>query len=142
MKCSTFTRRGALKALGGLGAAAFLPGCARTASAVSTAAGQLGLTDITDEDKAIEAMVKPFENFANAIDDANPPKDLKDWHDQTVETLDDVVKKLKDGDVEALSSFGDSPLPEPPADASERLQKIADKNKDCQDADFAFGSGE
>lgn len=50
MEFSTFTRRGALKVLGGLGAAAFLPGCARTASAVATAAGQLGLVDITDED--------------------------------------------------------------------------------------------
>jgi hypothetical protein len=47
---SKCTRRGALKILGGIGATALLPGCASLGSAASTAAGQLGLIDITDED--------------------------------------------------------------------------------------------
>lgn len=50
MESSTLTRRGALKILGGLSSAAVLPACAKVSSAVSTAAGQMGLIDITDDD--------------------------------------------------------------------------------------------
>jgi hypothetical protein len=48
--CSTLNRRDALKALGALSAAAALPACAQVASAVSTAAGDIGLVDLTDDD--------------------------------------------------------------------------------------------
>src|SRR3954468_1283043 len=44
------TRRLALGVLGSLGAAAALPGCARTRSTIKTAAGEVGLVDTTDHD--------------------------------------------------------------------------------------------
>src|SRR3954451_22359982 len=44
------TRRLALKVFGGLGAAATLPGCTRALSTVQTAAGEVGLVDVTDAD--------------------------------------------------------------------------------------------
>jgi hypothetical protein len=44
------TRRHALGVLGGLGAAAALPGCAHTRSTVQTAAGEVGLDDTIDHD--------------------------------------------------------------------------------------------
>ena len=44
------TRRHALGVLGGLGAAAALPGCARTRSTFQSAAGEVGLVDNTDHD--------------------------------------------------------------------------------------------
>lgn len=44
------TRRDAVKALGGLGLAATLPACSRAAAAVTTAAGDIGLLDVTDDD--------------------------------------------------------------------------------------------
>jgi hypothetical protein len=44
-------RRGALKVLGGIGAAAALPACARAAQVIESAAGDVGLVDdITDQD--------------------------------------------------------------------------------------------
>lgn len=43
------SRRNVLKTLGGLGVAAALPGCARVASAISTAGGEIGL-DVSDQD--------------------------------------------------------------------------------------------
>ena len=46
------TRRHALGVLGGLGAAAALPGCARTRSTFQSAAGEVGLVDNTDHDIA------------------------------------------------------------------------------------------
>lgn len=93
--------------------------------------------DASEED-AIEAFIEPFEDFANAIEDANPPSDLAEWHDETVDTLNDLVERIKDGDLDALESE-DDPFGEPPAGAAERLQAIADENQDCIDADFTFG---
>lgn len=90
------------------------------------------------EEEALEAFVEPFENFANAIEDANPPSDLEDWHEDTVNAINDIVERIKDGDLDALESE-DDPIGDPPAGAAERLQAIADENEDCIEADFTFG---
>ena len=89
-----------------------------------------------DLEKAAEKAAEPFEDFAKAFAKANPPKDLKEWHDDASDALDKAVKGLKDGNFDAL---GDELMPDPPKDISDRLTKVADKNKDCQDADFNFG---
>ena len=95
------------------------------------------LSEETDPEKIGDAMSEPFEDFANAFKDLNPPSDLEDWHDDASKSLDNVVKSLKDGnfDAEALS---DEPFPEMPKDAEERLSKLAEENEDCQDSDFDF----
>lgn len=90
------------------------------------------------EEEAIEAFIEPFENFANAVEDANPPSDLSDWHNDTVDTLNELVEQIKDGDLDALES-DDDPFGEPPAGAQERLQAIAEDNEDCIEANFTFG---
>ena len=43
-------RRAALRTLGGIGVAAALPACSRAVSVLESAAGEVGLVDITDED--------------------------------------------------------------------------------------------
>jgi hypothetical protein len=93
---------------------------------------------LTDEDKAIEKLSDAFEDFANAFAKAKPPADLKDWHEDAAKQLKDGAKQLKDGDLEGGIFAGDSPFPEPPAEVGERLSKIAETNKDCQEADFSF----
>ena len=96
------------------------------------------LADEEDLEKAAEKAAEPFEDFANAFAKAKPPSDLKDWHEDTSDALKKAVAGLKDGNFDAL---GDDLMPDPPSDEiSDRLTKIADKNKDCQDADFSFGS--
>jgi hypothetical protein len=50
MKESFLTRRTALKALGGMGAAAVLPGCAQAARTIESAAGEVALFDGNDAD--------------------------------------------------------------------------------------------
>ncbi len=97
------------------------------------------LASVTDPKKAAEKLADPFEDFANAFQKAKPPKDLKDWHSDASDKLDDAVAALKKGDLEADIFTQDEPFPDPPKDAADRLSKIADNNKDCQDADFSFG---
>jgi hypothetical protein len=94
----------------------------------------------TDEKKLAEVMEKPFANFVEALKDAKPPSDLKDWHADAVKQLQAILTAIKSGDFEALEN-NDEPFPEPPAGAAERLQKIAADNDDCQDAEIDF-SGE
>ena len=85
-----------------------------------------------------KAFSGPFEDYAKAISKANPPKDLKEYHNQVVKTLNDASKAMKGGGgLEGLAALGND-FPEPPQATQDRLQKIADKNKDCKDADLSF----
>ena len=93
---------------------------------------------LADEDKAIEKLSDAFEAFANDFAEARPPADLKEWHSESSKQLDDGVQQLKDGNLEGGVFAGDNPFPEPPAEAGERLSKIAETNEHCQDADFSF----
>lgn len=93
---------------------------------------------LADEDKAMEKLADIFEDFANDFAKAKPPADLKDWHNDASKQLKDGVEQIKDGDLESGIFAGDTPFPEPPAEAGERLQKAAESNEDCQEADFAF----
>jgi hypothetical protein len=92
----------------------------------------------SEKDIAVK-FAKPFETFANAFSNAKPPSDLKQWHSDASKQLKDAVAALKKGDTESGLFAGDNPFPEPPQNAQDRLEKIAEKNKDCQDADFTFG---
>ena len=97
--------------------------------------------DLTDTEATAKAMAGPFEDFANAIDDAKAPSDLKEWKGEMVDSLNNIVDKLKSGDEQEIGdALSGNPFPEPPADASDRFSTIAADNKDCQDANFAFGS--
>jgi hypothetical protein len=99
-----------------------------------------GVGSSQDPNKVVEALAKPLEEFAKAFDRANPPSDLKTWHEQTAKQLKDVVKQFKDSDnLDDLGeAFDEDLISSPPAGAAERLQRIAESNKDCQDAGFNF----
>jgi len=90
-----------------------------------------------DEDEAVEALSEPMRNLANAFEDARVPNDLRDWHEKASKALNDTVDKLESGDFDE-STFEDDPFEDPPQDAVDRLQKLAEDNEDCQDADFDF----
>ncbi|MCC7364500.1 MAG: hypothetical protein IT303_09005 [Dehalococcoidia bacterium] len=94
----------------------------------------------TNEDDMIDAFVKPFESLANAFEDAKPPSDLKDWHSDAVDALNDMVKAMKDGDAGALENDALGDIPDMPEDVAERLGKIAEDNEDCQ-ASEELGGG-
>jgi len=95
---------------------------------------------LSDEDKAMDKLADIFEEFADDFAKAKPPSDLKEWHEDAVKELKAGVKSLKEGDMESGIFAGDSPFPEPPEDVAERLSKVAEGNKDCEEADFSFGA--
>lgn len=96
--------------------------------------------DLTETDEIAEVMVEPFENFAKAVDDANPPEDLEEWHGEVVTALNGIVEGLKSGNEdEILAALDADPISDPPADATARLEALAQENEDCQAADFTFG---
>jgi hypothetical protein len=95
---------------------------------------------LSDPAKAAQKMAVPFQDFSDAFAKAKPPSDLKDWHNTASAKLKDAAAALKKGDLESDIFTQDSPIPDLPQSAQDRLQKIADNNKDCQAADLNFNS--
>ena len=91
----------------------------------------------TDPNKAVEALVGPLEEFVRAFEDADPPKDLEDWHHSASKQLEDAVAKFKkEKALASLEGFGDSPVPDPPADAKARLREAGKKVAACDGVAF------
>jgi len=67
---------------------------------------------------------------------AKPAADLKQWHSDSSKSLDEAVAALKKGNTNAAIFQQDSPFPEPPKGAEERLSKIAANNADCQKSEL------
>ena len=90
------------------------------------------LGNIQSEEEAAKKLAEPFESFAKSFKAAKPPSDLKEWHSAASKSLDEAVTAMKKGDTNAAIFQQDSPFPEPPKGAEERLSKIAASNADCQ----------
>jgi len=90
------------------------------------------LANIQSEEEAAKKIAEPFETFAKSFKAAKPPADLKQWHSDSSKSLDEAVAALKKGNTNAAIFQQDSPFPEPPKGAEERLSKIAANNTDCQ----------
>jgi hypothetical protein len=91
----------------------------------------------TDPAKAVERLVPPVEEFVDAFDDADPPEDLKEWHDASVAQLEAAVVKFKEAKTLAsLEGFGDSPVPNPPAADKQRLREAARNVDECDSVAF------
>ncbi len=91
----------------------------------------------TDPAKAVEKLIPPVEKFVDAFDDADPPKDLKDWHDSAVTRLEAAVAKFKKAKTLAsLEGFGDSPVPNPAPAEKNRLREAAQNVTECDGVAF------
>ncbi|MGE3073806.1 MAG: hypothetical protein AB7N24_06905 [Dehalococcoidia bacterium] len=101
------------------------------ADAVKEASGQ------TDSTRAVDSLIPPLEAFVKAFEDAKPPKDLKDWHSAASDQLDAAVQKFRtEKTLASLEGFGDSPVPDPPADAKARLREVAQNVDACDGVAF------
>ncbi|MGI8926113.1 MAG: hypothetical protein ACR2HN_05625 [Tepidiformaceae bacterium] len=94
---------------------------------------------VQDSEKLTEKIADSFEDFSNEFAKARPPSDMKSWHSDASKELKARVSRLKKGeDLETVFADEGEPFPEPPAAAGERLRAAAEKNKDCQEAQFTF----
>lgn len=94
-------------------------------------------SSIKNEDDAIKALVGPIEDLVAAMAKASPPKDAKASHDETVKVFRAAAADLKKNGSKS-TAFQDLETPKMDKDVSDRLDKVAAKNKDCQEADVTF----
>ncbi len=93
------------------------------------------LSDESDDTEIAKTLVSALDNLTAAFERARPPSDGKPFHDQIVQFFKDARKQINEKGPDALA---DVEPPTPPADVSARLEKIAQTNKDCQEANFSF----
>ncbi|MCC7364499.1 MAG: hypothetical protein IT303_09000 [Dehalococcoidia bacterium] len=92
--------------------------------------------DAEDEAAAAKALAEPMDKLVQAWEDADPPKDLKKYHEQAVDQAKDAVAKLKKGDMNAFEEMGD--LPAADKDIEDRLNAAASEDEDCIAAGMIF----
>jgi len=91
----------------------------------------------TDSGKAVGLLVEPLEKFVKAFKDSDPPDDLDEWHDEASDRLQATVDAFKrEQSLSALVGFSDSPIPDPPAEAKQRLRDAAEDVVACDGVAF------
>lgn len=91
----------------------------------------------TDPQKTIDLLIPPLEDYVEAFKDADPPDDLKDWHEASGEQIEGAVEKFKEErTLASLEGFEDSPVPDPPAAAKARLRAAAVEVEECAGVAF------
>lgn len=86
-----------------------------------------------------KALTDPLNQYANELGKVKPPKDLKEWHEGLVAMFKEMIKGVESGEGDIFSD-SDAAYPDMPADAMERLTKIAEKNDDCKALEEEGGS--
>ncbi len=93
---------------------------------------------LKDPTAIAKAFAEPFDQLLKDLKTANPPSDVKTYHDQVVAAFSKANDALKKGgDLSALEAVGND-IPKAPQAIEDRLQKVADKNADCKKADVNF----
>jgi hypothetical protein len=91
----------------------------------------------TDANKTVDLISAPIDQFVKDFADARPPKDLKEWHDGASQQLQQTAQNFKQQNtLAALTDFGHSPVPDPPAAAKARLEDVAKSVPDCNGVAF------
>lgn len=86
------------------------------------------------EDEALELFEEPFADLLDAIDDADPPGDIDEFHEALVNTLEDSLEGIRDGDVEALQQISEVDIPTPSAEIEAKYSALADDIPECAEA--------
>ncbi len=118
-------------------------GCITTGSTTGVAGRKSGpfwpqaASTQTDSGKAAGLLVEPLEKFVKAFKDSDPPDDLDEWHDEASDRLQATVDAFKkEQSLSALVGFSDSPIPDPPAEAKQRLRDAAEDVDACDGVAF------
>lgn len=102
--------------------------------------------DATEEEaeEAINEVLAAFAgvvgDFADEVDDLNPPSDISDYHNQMVSTFREMRERLEDPNIDLMG--GDDPFADledietPSADVSAKYEAIALDTPECAGLDI------
>jgi ABC-type glycerol-3-phosphate transport system substrate-binding protein len=93
------------------------------------------LTATSSEKDVQKALEKPIDDLVKAMERANPPKDVKQYHDDAVKQLQAMQKQIKSGNLDALGD-DEGVFPDPPQDVQDRLAAAAANVKECDGLDL------
>lgn len=96
--------------------------------------------DATEEEQ-LELLQPPFEDLIDALDDADPPGDVEDFHEELLETFRDMLERMEDGDTTVFDDDPSQNIPEPSAEVQEKYNQIARGIPECE-ATGIFGQGQ
>jgi hypothetical protein len=88
------------------------------------------------EEEAVEILIPFMQTYVNDLKKAKPPSDAKEFHDDVVKAFSDGIAKLKKE--KSIDVLQDIDPGSPPRRVAERLDKVAEDNEDCQEAEFTF----
>ena len=87
-------------------------------------------------------MASPYQNYAKAFAAANPPADLKVWHDTAANKINAAVAVLsRDKNSKALDGVAEAPYSELPDPGKGRLAALAPTLSECNNLTFAGIAG-
>lgn len=88
-------------------------------------------------DAVTEAAKEVFEPLIDDLKSMGVPADVREYHDQMTQQMEDALKAIEDNGIEALddeSAFGEDI--EFPAEIEERLQAVAEDTEECAELDL------
>lgn len=93
----------------------------------------------SDQAVLVKKLGPLLEAFAKDVSKANPPKDVKKYHDQLVKQVKDSSEKLKSGKVTSLAELSEGVTPPKGLDPSivARLSSAEKQVKECSEGQLA-----
>lgn len=86
-----------------------------------------------DDEDATDEVVSAFEKWLDALDDANPPSDVADYHNTLIDGIREGIDAIKDGDADLESAFeGIAEPEEPPQAIQDRIGAAAANVPACE----------
>lgn len=97
------------------------------------------LADLDPNDTAasIDAFGEVFANLIDDLEDANPPSDVEDAHNQLLASFRDAQDAFEEDGLEAFETFQVEDIQLEP-DVEERLAAVAAETEECDSAEGLF----
>jgi len=93
------------------------------------------VSDLSNEssDREIQdALEKPIDDLVKAMERAEPPRDVRDYHEDSLDQIKDLQEQVRAGNLEALTRQDEGVVPEPPEEVQARLSAVAANISECQ----------
>ena len=103
------------------------------------AAAFAGGTEEETNKKVAEAAKAVFEPLIEDMKSMGVPRDVREYHDQMTEQMEEALAAIEEGGIDALDDSFSEEI-EFPEDIQERLQAVADDTEECADLEL-FASG-